>query len=51
MVDANGVGVFVVKEGAGMAVGAATLITSVQRQMKENKREETKGEKLNVSSA
>lgn len=32
VVDADGVGVLVVEEGAGMAVGAATLITSVQRQ-------------------
>ena len=34
VVDADGVGVLVVKERAGMAVGAATLITSVQRQTK-----------------
>lgn len=31
VVDADGVGVFVIEEGAGMAVGAATLITSVKR--------------------
>lgn len=29
VVDADSVGVFVVEEGAGMAVGAATLITSL----------------------
>lgn len=32
MVNADGVGVFVVEEGAGMGVGAATLVTSVERQ-------------------
>lgn len=35
VVDADGVGVLVVKEGASMAVGAAALITSVQRQTRE----------------
>lgn len=39
VVDADSVGVLVVEEGAGMAVGAATLITSVQRQTRKNKRE------------
>lgn len=29
MVNADGVGVFVVEEGAGMGVGAATLVTSL----------------------
>lgn len=37
MVDADSVGVLVVKERAGMAVGAATLITSVQGQRMKNK--------------
>lgn len=37
VVDADSVGVFVVEEGAGMAVGAAALITSVQRQTRRNK--------------
>lgn len=32
VVNADGVGVFVVEEGAGMGVGAATLVTSVERQ-------------------
>lgn len=36
VVDADSVGVFVVKERAGMAVGAATLITSVQGQTRKN---------------
>lgn len=39
VVDADSVGVLVVKEGAGMAVGAATLITSVQRQTRKNRGE------------
>lgn len=37
VVDADSVGVLVVEEGAGMAVGAATLITSVQRKTKKYK--------------
>lgn len=37
VVDADSVGVLVVKERAGMAVGAATLITSVQGQRMKNK--------------
>lgn len=43
VVDADSVGVLVVKERAGMAVGAATLITSVQRQTKKNKGGRKKG--------
>lgn len=43
MVDANSVGVLVVKERAGMTVGAATLITSVQRQTRKNKGYRGKG--------
>ncbi len=43
VVDADSVGVLVVKEGAGMAVGAATLITSVQRQKRKNKGGGTRG--------
>lgn len=39
VVDADGVGVFVIEEGAGMAVGAATLITSVQRQNLKKKKQ------------
>lgn len=35
VVDADGVGVFVVEEGAGMTVSAAALITSVKRQKEE----------------
>lgn len=37
VVDADSVSVLVVKERAGMAVGAATLITSVQGQTMKNK--------------
>lgn len=33
MVDTDCVGVLVVEQGAGVAVGAAALITPVQRQM------------------
>lgn len=44
VVDADGVGVLVVEEGAGMAVGAATLITSVQRQTNKNKEERSRRE-------
>lgn len=40
VVDADGVGVLVVEEGAGMTVGTATLITSVQRQTRKSKGEE-----------
>ena len=37
VVDADSMGVLVVEEGAGVAVGAAALITSVQRQMRKYK--------------
>lgn len=37
VVDADSVGVLVVKEGAGVAVRAAALITSVQRQTSNNR--------------
>lgn len=45
VVDADGVGVLVVEERAGMAVGAATLITSVQRRRKNNKGRRGRGHK------
>lgn len=43
VVDADSVSVLVVEEGAGMAVGAATLITSVQRHTRKNKKTGKKG--------
>lgn len=43
VVDANSVGVLVVKQGAGVTVGAAALITSVQRPTRKHKREGNKG--------
>lgn len=45
VVDADGVGVLVVEEGASVAVGAAALVTSVQVANKENNQRKDKGEK------
>lgn len=58
VVDANSVGVLVVEEGAGMAVGATTLITSVQRKKIIEKKvgrtngvgEEKKGRKRGINN-
>lgn len=36
VIDADCVGVLVVEEGAGVAVGASALITPVQRQIRTN---------------
>lgn len=45
VVDADGVGVLVVEEGASVAVGAATLVTSVQVVNKGHNQRKDKGDK------
>lgn len=49
VVDANSVGILVVEEGAGMAVGATTLITSVQGQRRKNKGDGRRGRRKRIT--